>query len=1090
MAATNYKLTTLAGVPIPSPAMGRASAALGRRVRAAIESLARLPRPGIGPNRTFAPRVRRCHLEMDLPARSDRQLRRSMLEASARIREQAKGGRNGNIPESWAAEVFALVDEAIRRRLGVWRLFDDPPLHLDTAEDSTELDADERAIAAAVKLVRSVGAGRFGADCPLPARFYRAVLNQDPAGFFRFNPTDEQLLAGWRLFQGNVVEMPAGEGKTVAIAFAAALHAAAGRSVHVLTANDYLAERDCRLLAPVYRALGFSVAAILEPLDRAERHAAYQCDIVYGTLREFGFDFLRDNLAHALAEQVQPALDVAIVDEADQALIDEAATPLIIAGEPTTRFLPLESVNRAVADLVAAQGELAREYIAQLQAESPDSRRFGVLLCQGLLAQPGNPELRQLAREHPRSYRRGMAVVYPDQPDYPDDAWTENHYYLVDPQEGFVTLTARGIAWLEQRLGDFCGAGPAAVDTGKPAALSRRDARRLSLANLIYQALRAHLLLERGLDYLVDDGTVVLLDRHTGRARPDAAYQDGLQSALAAKEGIALPPDCESLAQLSAQGFAARYQFRSGITGTAMPAAEEFQQRYSLKTVVVPTTHPRRRADLPARIYATESDKLAAALDEVARCHRLGRPALVGVRSVEQSLAVSRRLGELGIDHRVLNAVNSREEAEIVRNAGALGAVTVATNMAGRGTDIILDPTLEEQLIARCLRLIAEHLTAGHPAVSVRCNSAEEAALLQSALLRRRDWSVQRCENSRTAETVEVKVSPAITQCRPLSTEDATATLDFGLGLHVISIEFNQFPRVALQLKGRSGRQGSFGSSRFLLSQEDSRLFPVGMTMPKFHNCRQQDEGGRVFYQGRPVERFLRRRESIAEMEAAHRRSLLNDYAAVADANDLEYYRRRQQYLAAGDVAVVAAEVVAMAELAASQLVNDHFPGLDADDYPIRFAQLSKRAGQLYGLNVSPWRGAPLDQLSGLLSAGLVERVESLKSRVSPQGFTRFSRQLFLECHDEAWRERRLALRRAVFASAAGGNGHKSAVADYIIQAGELGEQYQVLAAELFLSRLLAAPVDLLIGERSRPLAVNEANEESEIDRELALLIA
>lgn len=310
-------------------------------------------------------RIRDAGRELVLSNLSDLQLRDALGDLAARCRESSPAGKT----EESLVTVFAIVDEAIRRRLGAWRILDSAISGSSDGsvaewETSIPLESGAAASAAILEAIEALkwsGMGRYGSDLMLSAGFYRAVAEADTAGRFTFDATDQQLLAALHLHRGRVVEMQAGEGKTVAIAFAAVMHAVQGRSVHVITGNDYLADRDCRLMAPVFRSLGISVAAVLDYMDADERKAAYGCDVVYGTLREFGFDYLRDNVAHCVDGQVQPPLDVAIVDEADQALIDEAATPLIISGEPVHGFLPVAGVDRAVRELAALQESVGQQ---------------------------------------------------------------------------------------------------------------------------------------------------------------------------------------------------------------------------------------------------------------------------------------------------------------------------------------------------------------------------------------------------------------------------------------------------------------------------------------------------------------------------------------------------------------------------------------------------------------------------------------------------------------------------------------------------------------------------------------------------------
>ena len=417
-------------------------------------------------------RVRRARFDLALEDWSDSDLRREMDSVRAAFSETLTPSDPADRVNRLVA-ALAIVDESIRRRLGLWSLFTDPARFpsfgacFEASQGRLEFDElshNEKAVTEAMMRVETVGNGRFGPDLMFPACLYRALASLDTGGSLLFQPTDQQLLAGMHLLDNRVVEMRAGEGKTVAIAFAAIAHALAGRQVHIITANDYLADRDCRLLAPVYRSLGFSSGAILEAMDGSERRDAYQCDIVYGALREFGFDFLRDRLVARVEDVVQTPLGVAIVDEADQALVDEADTPLIISGPPLPQYRPWARVQSAVGELVREQQEIARQYLRQLHSLAPDDRAYGRMLSLGLLADPHSKDLQRLARGNPGSYRRGMGELYPDGGDTLDAALTANLLYVVDLHQRFVTLTEGGVDFLSSRLGEFC---PASNPNGK-----------------------------------------------------------------------------------------------------------------------------------------------------------------------------------------------------------------------------------------------------------------------------------------------------------------------------------------------------------------------------------------------------------------------------------------------------------------------------------------------------------------------------------------------------------------------------------------------------------------------------------------------
>ena len=1024
--------------------------------------LARLPALANGREEALVGQVRRLHIDLGLEDWADLELRQAIQET----KRASKLAENGRAQDDQVAKVFAIVNEGIRRRLGAWRAFNDSHDALIPNYSHEDFRArhrqegpppEEELIRAAIERVHRAGAGRFGSDLLFSADVYRSLLRLDAAGRYRFHPTDQQLLAGLHLLSGRIVEMQAGEGKTIAIAFAAVMHAVLGQRVHVHTANDYLADRDCRLLAPLYRSLGLTADVILEPMDRTERRSAYGCDIVYGTVREFGFDYLRDNMVLARREQVQPALQVAIVDEADQAVIDEGDTPLIIAGPPSKLPQPWRRVNDAVKDLVEKQQALCQEYAATIASLPPENPEHGRLLCLALLAAPFDETLRWTARECPRSYRRGLAAFFPDGGDVPDESLTADLYYQVDEKGRFVTPTEKGLAFLNTRLGDFCPTAHQegyAQDTDQN--VSRKMARQLQLANQVYQSLRAHLLLEKNRDYLVSDDAVVILDKHTGRTKPDNLYRYGLQAALEAREELTVHPDCESLAQISVQGLANQYRFLSGITGTAQAASEEFQRRYFVKVFSVPQVQESRRVELPSRIYGSEGEKIAAVVDEALHCRRFGRPVLVGVQSIDFSQRISQELDRAGIEHRVLNAVTSEDEAEVVRSAGRIGAVTVATNMAGRGTDIVLDPELDQVLLDRWVQwILGETQTSVRP-LKVVCHSRDEAQLLAAALERQPELSVGLEQWGDRFLFSVIGAGQCLNSNRTI--EEGSAW-EFGLGLHVISAEFSRFPRVATQLKGRSGRQGLFGSTRQLLSWEDRWLLPLAHRRPNFRHCRHQDGGGSGFHAGRSVERYIARRQDEAEYESANARSVTSDYAAVCDTHAATYYHLRRELLNGYDSDC---RLRAIVRGCAVSLVSFRFPNFDTEDYGARFRGLVEDASGLYGIDVSCMAGEPLDRLPDLIEERLLARVEGIKSHLGNEPLQSLARSLWLECGDQYWRDHLADLQQAVFTSAAGGYYHKASVADYIIHARDMWEQFVARLQDAFLSRLLTFPLDLL----------------------------
>ena len=1015
--------------------------------------------------------IRDCRAALQLETRSDSELLQIL---NRRISPSAVAD-----PERGLAESFAITDETIRRRLGSWRIFDpdfDRPewagyfrlaQSVEPAPAAADLDADEQVIVATLRRVLAALPSRYPWQINLPAAFYQALARKDTHNRLQFHPSDEQLLAAIHLYRGQIVEMNAGEGKTVAAAFPAILHARRGRAVHIHTANDYLAARDCQLLTPVYRSLGISAAALQAEMTDGERRAAYSQQIVYGALREFGFDFLRDNLKTAPADQVQSSLDVAIFDEADQALIDESHTPLIIAGEPLLPARVFDQAQKAVALLVELQTALAIDYLSRLEKEPPHGKTWPRLLALLLTAQPDNETRRRLVAAHPAAYRQAQALLYPEGNDHPDPVLTADLYYVVDPAERFVTLTARGLTFLESRLGPLytdSRAGDTDAYANPPP--SRRRAGRFNLAHQVHQLLRAWTLLKKDVDYIIDGDEVVLLDRYTGRPRPDTRYQDGLHPALEARAGITVHPDGETLARISAPGFARRYAHLSGMTGTAAAASDEFQRRYGRSVVVVPTSRPFRRRDLPSRVYANAAERLDALADAVTACRQIGQPVLVGVPTVAQSAQVSRRLTAAGLDHRLLNAFTGHAEVEIIRRAGEWSAVTVATNMAGRGADIILEPDLNARITAAALSLIQQRLASGESSVTARCPGPAETDLLSAALSA--DDTLSCARRSRTELTVTRAALPPDQCALPIV---PGSPIEFGLGLYVLSVEFNESPRVSLQLQGRSGRQGQFGATRFLLAWDDPLLAYRGQRPAGLESCRQIDTAGRVYWEGKAIDNYLRRWPEQSERESAARRSIIQDYAAVADAHTDAYYQTRQGVLTG---AVSPIPDAAALNSAMSRSVARHFPVLDTADYPRRFSLLAKEAQECYGIDIAELRGCPLDALPQAMADLLTARLDGIQSQLGASRFSELARRLWLQTGDELWKDYCTGLQALTVPSRLGQYGHKSAVADYIIHAADQWQQFQEDTVDRLLSQLLTFPLTGLTGERQPAAQLDE----------------
>ena len=1000
--------------------------------------------------------------------------------------------------------VFALVIESIDRRLGAWRIFessiDEQGLevyqkvatqvlrspHYKTLmgyyidEDFLEsesfsrslaallaemnLDDDEQTIIKTIVYVTEKSKIRHRSNILLPAKFYQALARKDTKDTLGFHVTDEQVLAGILLYQGNVVELNSGEGKTIAAAFPAVLHAVSGNSVHIITANDYLAARDSELLAPVYESLGLTVDVVLRYLSDEERRDAYTKQIVYGTIREFGFDFLRDNLKNSLDERVQQSLEVAIVDEVDHALIDEATTPMIIAGEPTGTRRAFAKVKKAVEQLIALQNQVARRLEDQLQGSDRNPTGLYSLLARLLLAQPDNSALRQQFVASPQCYKRVQALIDRDNADYLDSLLTADLLYVIDPKGSFVTLTEKGQDFLETRLGQFFNAQsiereissiaenkcmPLAERRKAISRLTRKLSRHYNLSNQVYQLLRAYLLLKKNVDYLVTEDSIVLIDRYTGRPRPDSRYQQGLQAALEAKEGVTVHPDCEVLAKLSVRGFVSQYRRIAGMTGTALGARDEFLRIYGLGVAVVPPNQPSMRVDLGHKIYATRQDKLSAIVDEVIFCQQVGRPVLVGTLTVEQSEDISHLLTKHGVRHNLLNAVNSHEEAQIVKEAGTPGAVTVATNMAGRGTDILLEPNSSSVIAGRYRDLVYQLLSQGFGCIVLNCHKKEEADILWSVLSSSGLFSLNR-EKDRDLEKL------VVTSRKGQSTDGRTVCLDFGLGLYVIGTELNHSDRIDLQLKGRSGRQGEFGLSRTFLSMEDQSFICQENVTSYPPIARRMDTSGRTYFEGNDVDRQIKSTKEIVGIEGEARRCLIQDYASVLDSQALLYYRTR---LGVMESPSIRDQCMAFARERARYIMAQYFPEDILSDYGLRFDSMVQELQEDYQIDCSSLRGCELDWLAEEIGNLFVAGLEQIESRIGEKGFAELAKLLLLRTGDELWRDHSCELQELMLSIQQGAHNHHAALSEYTIRAFKEWRSFRERVIRIFLSTLMTFPM-------------------------------
>ena len=616
-----------------------------------------------------------------------------------------------------------------------------------------------------------------------------AALREIAARLVGLRPFDVQMLGAMAVIDGCIAEMKTGEGKTLTAALAGCFLALEGRKVYVVTVNDYLARRDAEWMGPLYRFCGIEVGCVTSDLPPFKRREEYSKRVVYCPNHELAFDYLRDNLARSLDEILLDKLDVAILDEIDLILIDEAQTPLIIAEEVPIETGELFKIKGVAVRMISLQKRRIGEIERKLG--SRDLRAIAKLR----LADPLNPALNRLFREEPRLKRRVEALESRLRVEGRSTELEEGLLYVLDARNKAARLTEEGEelarTWLP-------------VDDSPRGWRVRRE---------LIQFIRAYELFKRDVDYIVRDGRVVVIDEFTGRAAPDKRFEGGLHAALECKENLPPRPERIVRARITYPSFFSMFKMLAGLTGTARHNAGEFLRLYGLKVIPIPTNKPVIRADLPEIVFETEEGKWEAVIREVKRLHSLGIPVLIGTRSIEASERVSRMLRERGIPHRVLNAKNDAYEAELISKAGHPYAVTVATNMAGRGTDIKLHPDLFRIVTENYLKLFKERLREGR-GVRAIVLSGFEREFLREALER------EGIAYRETKEGFEIG-------------EGETEEMEYHLGLYVIGTERHESARIDEQLAGRAGRQGDPGASRFFTSMEDELVRLYGGGSPR-----------------------------------------------------------------------------------------------------------------------------------------------------------------------------------------------------------------------------------------------------------------
>ena len=844
----------------------------------------------------------------------------SLFAKTAEFKQRIAQGED---TEALIPEVFAVAREAMDRSVGIRNIFDssqdfDPQV---LPEDVRSLYHQTHAAMEAAEPKKPVDEllGNTNTipawqwmDIPLP--IYDAVRAIWPESRppFRARPFNVQIIGGMVLYEGRIAEMKTGEGKTIVAPLACYLSALQSNQVHVVTVNDYLVQRDRDWTFPFFRAVGLTVGAIhphhMQPQQL--KQIMYHCDVVYGTTSEFGFDYLRDNMKMSLAEQVQRERKVAIVDEVDSTLIDEARTPLIISGPANDAEPRYELADRLAVHLLAKQVDW------NAADESVQKCLVDISSLEGDIRTARDKDRIPALKEEMDTCKAKLPGLEVDR-----DRFTQ--YYEVELDKKRATLTHDGIseAQTESDLGSFY------------------VGQNIDMPHLLEQAIRAHTVYQRDRDYIVapdEQGqpSVVIVDQNTGRKMIGRQWSDGLHQAVESKERVPIKQETQTMATITIQNFFKQYDKLAGMTGTADTEATEFYEIYGLDVVVIPTNVPVVRGDFDDVVFMSEKDKVDAIIEEVSRFHDVGQPVLVGTTSVENSKMLSDRLTKLhGIKHEVLNAEQHERESEIVKNAGELGAVMIATNMAGRGTDIKLqefdrktlidhwkrrdacprDVTVDmpdEGIVARCWRHVAPR-TIGLPRDKV---AAMSDAQVGRAL--REFWYMEHCQGSESKASSlsddQLDSAIAATGACPLHGLQMCGDAEVIGGLHVVGTERHESRRVDNQLRGRSGRQGDNGSSRFFLSLEDPlmKMF-AGPTTLKLLSRLGMKEGDAIVHPmlSKAVGRAQRK---VEERNFLIRKNIL-EYDEVMDLQRHEFYGTRQRILEGREIKELIFDYIAQA---------------------------------------------------------------------------------------------------------------------------------------------------------------------------------
>ncbi|MFM6985850.1 MAG: preprotein translocase subunit SecA [Hydrogenophaga sp.] len=766
---------------------------------------------------------------------------------------------------------------------------------INSLEPQFEALSDE-ALKAQTEAFKQRLAGGATLDDILPEAF--AVVREASKRVMKMRHFDVQLVGGIALHSGKIAEMRTGEGKTLTATLPVYLNALAGKGVHVVTVNDYLATRDAQWMGRLYNFLGLSVGINLPQAPREDKQAAYRADITYGTNNEYGFDYLRDNMVYEPGDRVQRSLNFAIVDEVDSILIDEARTPLIISGQAEDQTPVYVAIKQLVPRLVRQEGE----------------------------ADP----------------RTGEGVSKPGD-------------FTVDEKSHQVHMTEQGHEKAEQLL----------VQAGLlPEGASLYDPANIALMHHLVTSLKAHHLYHRDQHYVVQSGEVIIVDEFTGRLMQGRRWSDGLHQAVEAKEGVTIQPENQTLASITFQNYFRLYGKLGGMTGTADTEAYEFQEIYGLETVVIPPNRASLRKDELDRVYKTTKEKYTAAIADIRECHERGQPVLVGTSSIENSELISQLLLAEKLPHEVLNAKQHAREADIIVQAGRPGAITIATNMAGRGTDIVLGGNLEKM------------------SASIEADESLDVAAKASRLeALRQQWQ---------ADHERVK--------------------SLG-GLRIIATERHESRRIDNQLRGRSGRQGDPGSSRFYLSLDDAlmRIF-AGDKVRAIMDRLNMPEGEAI--EAGIVTRSIESAQRKVEARNFDIRKQLLEYDDVSNDQRKVIYQQRNDIL---DAQSLRAQIDALRDGTFEDVVQQFVPAGSVEEQ-WTLPALEKVLSEDWGLElpVSQWvsdaESIDAEEILHRVQAAAKDAFDTKLALVGEANFTRFERMVLLQTIDSQWREHLAAL--------------------------------------------------------------------------------